>query len=297
MTDAPPTFEVIARTADLLHGSFWWHAGYRDFFDSNGVPLDLIENAYSTEGSHKALICRSILKQLLQKGNAGAHVAWRVIDSARELTGPVHKEAGSQASFDERRAKLEAALAGRVNRVAPSEDDLSKERQGQFRASELDAIRGRFWELMSELGGDPVKRGYELEELIGRLCRAYDVEYDPPRRTPGQQIDGAIKFQGRHLVIEARWRKDKADFGDIQKLSGKAKARIVGTLGLFLSMEGFTSDGVDLWLRSGNQRDCILLQGAEFVKVVNGYVSWADALQQMIDQAAIRGDVLVKLSV
>lgn len=103
-----------------------------------------------------------------------------------------------------------------------------------------------------------MKRGYALEDLIGRLCRCHGIEYNPPVRLPGQQIDGAIKFGERYLVLETRWRKGKADFGDVQKLSGKARARIVGTLGLFLSMEGFSEEGVRLWLQSGSQRNCIL---------------------------------------
>lgn len=289
---------MLGRTADLLHSAFWWHNSYKDFFDDAGVPVDIVNTAYK-EGGSKGRIGRSVLKQLTSKGPDGIRVAWRVIDAALALTGPVDADL-NKAPFDEKRMKLEAALVGRSNRLDPSDEEKQRQakelRAQQERDAEMEAIRLRFWELMTDASIEPILRGYELETILGRLCKATGVAYDPPLRQQGQQIDGAIKFEGRVLVIEARWRKDKADFGDIQKLSGKARARIVGTLGFFLSMEGFSTDGVDLWLQSGHQRDCILLQGSEFVKVVNGYVPWVDALRQMIDQASVRGQILVSLS-
>lgn len=301
MADIPPSFEVIGKTSDLLHHAFWWHQGYRDFLETAGVPFDIIENAYEENGKHKGRICCAVLNELCKKGPGGVRVAWQLIDAARALTGPVHIEM-DEAAFGKHMARLEDALAGRSNRLGPSETELQKEaaRQKalQQQADELLAIKDQFWNLMSDdAARDPVKRGYELEALVGRLCKAHDVGYDPPLRLSGQQIDGAIKFEGKVLVLEVRWRKEKADFGDIQKLSGKARARIVGTLGLFLSMEGFSTEGVDLWLRSGHQRDCILLQGAEFIKVVNGYISWPEALRQMIHQASLRGEIFVSLSI
>ena len=161
--------------------------------------------------------------------------------------------------------------------------------------TELQSIKKQFDELETKKGIEPTQRGYALESLVGRLCLAHHIGYDPPIRLPGQQIDGAIKFDGRVLVLECRWRKDKADFGDIQKLSGKARLRLIGTLGLFISMAGFSDDGVDAWLQSGHQRDCILLQGSELRKVIEGFVAWPDALRQAIDQASVRGQVLVNL--
>lgn len=290
---------MVVRTADLLHGAFWYHDGYRDFMEAAGVPLVVLEHAYAENGRHKARICKTVFKQLAGNGAAGARIAWRVVDSALALSGPYDGASDGQESFDKKRAQLKAATLGRADGRTdePPRQEVEDRKAERKRQEELDAVRDEFLRLSTDDAIPATERGYALEALIGRLCGAHGIEYTPPLRLPGQQIDGAIKFQGRVLVIEARWRKEKADFGDVQKLSGKARARIVGTLGLFLSMEGFSAEGVRLWLESGHQRDCVLLQGSEFVKAVLGFVSWPDALGQMIDQAAIKGQVLVELSV
>jgi len=46
---------------------------------------------------------------------------------------------------------------------------------------------------------------------------------------------------------------------------------------------------------SGHQRDCILMQGSEFKKVVDCEIWWPQALRLVIDNASVHGNVLVNL--
>lgn len=300
MAEHSPSLEVINRTADLLHEAFWWHQDYRDFFEERGVSLDVINNAYS-EGKHKARVCRAILKQLIAQGPSGINTAWDIVDEARSLTGPVHPENCSQEAFEAKAKKLEAALTTRARETKVADEERARQDRlaelRQQRTSELEAIRARFLELHTDSAIDPRVRGYELELLVSRLCHAYGLGYEPPKKQPGQQIDGVIRIDGKVLVLETRWRAEKANHGDIQTLSGKTRARLLGALGLFISIEGFSSEGVDLWLQTGHQRNCILMHGSEFFKVVNGYIEWPEALRQMIDQALVSGEILVNLKV
>ncbi|MBI1333043.1 MAG: hypothetical protein GC165_09200 [Armatimonadetes bacterium] len=296
-----PSFEIIGKTADVAHEAFWWHRGYREFFEDLGTPDGIVDRAYAEAGSHKSSICRSILKQLCRSGPPGIPVAWKIVFAIRDMSGPVHTDNCNEEAFRRKHARLLESLAGKTDEIdfaaKAAKEEADIQRAFQTRSTELGRIRDRFWELMTDPDVDKQGRGYELERIVGRLCAAHEIPYEKPKSLPGQQSDGSIKFGGKHFVLETRWRKEKAEFEDISKLSAKARARTVGTLGLFISMEGFTKNGVNLWLQSGNQRDCILVHGGEFVKVIDQFIAWPDALNQMIDQAASHGKVLIELTI
>ncbi len=48
------------------------------------------------------------------------------------------------------------------------------------------------------------KRGYELEKILLELSKTSGLEVTEPFRVNGEQIDGSIKFDGEHYIIEAK---------------------------------------------------------------------------------------------
>lgn len=48
------------------------------------------------------------------------------------------------------------------------------------------------------------KRGYELEKILLELSKLSGLEVTEPFRVNGEQIDGSIKFDGEHYLVEAK---------------------------------------------------------------------------------------------
>ena len=49
------------------------------------------------------------------------------------------------------------------------------------------------------------KRGYAFEKLLYNLAIYFNLETTEPFKVNGEQIDGAIKFEGEHYLFEAKW--------------------------------------------------------------------------------------------
>lgn len=260
------------------------------------MPSDLIDGAYLAEPSHKGRIATHILRELISKGEKGVALSWNLVDEAALITEPFHPENLDRSAFDRAYTRLGEVIGGRKVQSRAGSSVESTDFQipltaDSAREAELQSIGDRFFELFGWDTSRSQERGYELERLVGRLCLAEGVRWDPPSRQPGQQIDGAIHFENRVIIVESRWRSDKADFGDIAKLSSKAGTRLTGTLGLFISMEGFSEEGKSLWLSAGKQRNCILLRGGEFAKVISRQIDWRTALNYMIERGSVHGDI------
>ena len=89
----------------------------------------------------------------------------------------------------------------------------------------------------------PPKRGYALERILIELARAESLEVTEPFRVQGEQIDGAIKYDGEHYLIEAKWQDvlsvNESVYQFVSKIEGKMYGRV-----LFVSVQGFSDNVV-----------------------------------------------------
>lgn len=61
----------------------------------------------------------------------------------------------------------------------------------------------------------------------------------------------------KDILFEARWRNERPSISALDAFSAKAKRKLINTLGLFLSMNGFTEEGIIA--HSRGMRPCIIL--------------------------------------
>ncbi len=54
------------------------------------------------------------------------------------------------------------------------------------------------------------QRGYALERILAELSRLSRLETTEAFRVNGEQVDGAVKFDGEHYLIEAKWQEKSA---------------------------------------------------------------------------------------
>lgn len=150
----------------------------------------------------------------------------------------------------------------------------------------LGSLRERFV-AMKELDGQ--RRGYELEKLICELYRISNVPVEEPFKIIGEQIDGAIKYDGHFYLMEIRWREEKAAQSDIAslmiKVEGKLEAR-----GLFLSMNGYTAEVLKS-LPTGKSLRILLFDGIHLANVIYGMYTLGELLEHAISQASTRGNI------
>lgn len=89
------------------------------------------------------------------------------------------------------------------------------------------------------------KRGHQFEKLLEQVL---DKESLLPRlriRPSGEEIDGSFSYGGQFYLLEAKWYADPLPASSIYAFKGKVDGKLIGTVGVFISMSGYSEDAVD----------------------------------------------------
>lgn len=105
-------------------------------------------------------------------------------------------------------------------------------------------LRARF-EHLRDGAGSAQRRGLESERLVADLFRSahFRVERGSRAARPRQTDLLATSMDATYLV-ECKWRKKKADSGDIDALRGRLGRTPGSVVGVLISMSGFTGDAI-----------------------------------------------------
>jgi hypothetical protein len=132
------------------------------------------------------------------------------------------------------------------------------------------------------------QRGYELEKLFPELMRISKITVHEPFKIIGEQIDGAIKYDGHFYLIELKWQKEKVNQPDVASLYLKVEGKIDGTRGIFISMNGYSNEMLKN-LPQGKKIQIFLLDGMHLTDVIYQHYSFKQLLEHAISEASLKG--------
>lgn len=179
------------------------------------------------------------------------------------------------------------------------EQQAIRQRREQARQARLAsaAIQMQIKELHNEYCGmlslSPQKRGFALERLMYKLFDVFDLDPKASFKVCGEQIDGSFSFETTDFLFEARWEKSPTSRADIDAFNGKISRKLDNTLGLFLSINGFSDDGVTAY--SAGRSLMILMDGAHLAAVLEGRIDLVSLLLRMRRHAAQTGCIFLPI--
>jgi hypothetical protein len=145
----------------------------------------------------------------------------------------------------------------------------------------LDQIKREYEELLNlPLDSDAVekrRRGFAFERLLMALFAIDDLEPRAGYRPEGEQIDGSIYLDGRVYLLEAKWHADPLPASTLYQFKGKVDGKLAGTIGIFISMSGYSKDAVDALILGKNlnvilfdrrDMDAAIIRGSGFRQVL-----------------------------
>lgn len=156
--------------------------------------------------------------------------------------------------------------------------------------SSIEELKVTFLDLQAGKTTAP-KRGYALETILVELSKLASLEVTEGFRVNGEQIDGALKFEGEHYIIEAKWQDKAAANEPVYQFVGKVEGKMYGR-GIFVSVHGF-SDHVVTSVVAGKAIKTIFVDGEDLVLVLEGHLSFSEMLDRKIKAAQTRGLVYV----
>lgn len=134
---------------------------------------------------------------------------------------------------------------------------------------DLSALRGQLEQLATM---QPSPRGFAFERLLTDLFAAFDLAPRGSFRLKGEQIDGSFHHGAHTYLVEAKWQGERLGQSELLVFSGKVGGKAQWTRGLFISLGGFSNDGLEAFAR-GKQTNIICFDGLDLHAVLGGKIS------------------------
>lgn len=136
-------------------------------------------------------------------------------------------------------------------------------------------------------------RGYQLEKLLNELFHLFDLEAKGSYKITGEQIDGSFSFDSQDYLLEAKWQKEPVDAGELYKFGTKIDGKFKSTVGLFISLDGFSNDCTKT--TSNIIKSMILMDGQDLMMVLDGRIKLNDLIMIKRRHASDTGEIYYKV--
>jgi hypothetical protein len=257
---------------------------FQDFILDN-MGIDIYSSKYDYESGSKANRLRSFWKlennQMVGKLNLQLLEYWKFIRECNniEITGQEYGLFNDCINICERLLQNKQY----VSSLQKEFDDQKKIEREASKDNQLSLLLKMFDELAQSK--EPQKRGFLLQDLLNKVFEIYDiaVRMSFQRNSGGEQIDGAFSMQGWYYLVECKWTKKLADVSELDSLLGKVNRSGRQSMGLFLSIEGW-SEKVPMLLKQNPDKCIILMDGYDLRCVLSGAVDLEELLTKKISK-------------
>jgi hypothetical protein len=141
---------------------------------------------------------------------------------------------------------------------------------------------------------DHQRRGYRLEKILRSLFELFDLDPRASFKIVGEQVDGAFSFDGTDYLFEGKWQQDLVGAADLDSLAGKLSRKLDNTLGLCLSVNGFSEDG-GVKAHSSGRRMMILMDGSDLMAILEGRIDLIQLLLRKRREASQTGNIYLRI--
>lgn len=136
-------------------------------------------------------------------------------------------------------------------------------------------------------------RGNMLELLLQDIFELYAIPTKDrfTRNNGGEQIDGAFILNSWYYIVECKWIEKLSDIRQLDSLYGKLKRSGKQTMGLFLSINGW-SDNVIPLLKQNPDKEILLMDGYDLRCILdeNVNISLNNLLEKKISHLNFEGE-------
>ncbi|WP_299990086.1 restriction endonuclease [uncultured Pontibacter sp.] len=298
--------EVLDALRECILNIFWPKNDVLDFLKSCGSPTVILNKLHSQkhELTRKEII-NIAFSQLCQNHDNGIGPIRRMIHELKSWStfNSIHFEVGG--NLDVKKAQhaishLRKLQESKDSQLREAEKERHKIQQATQRELKAETLKNKFFLLYK--GKDEYekeinfqKRGYLFEALLKDLAvlEGLTTTESFSFNILGEQIDGAIKYDGEHYIIEAKWQEKVVASNALYQFAHKIEGKMYGR-GIFISINGFSPESVNA-LTKGKSLKSILVDGADLILVVEGLYTFSEMLDRKIKAAQTMGNIYVSV--
>jgi hypothetical protein len=189
---------------------------------------------------------------------------------------------------------LQAHVKGHLDLLKEKEKTAERKEAAQQKRASSVAFKNKLEELKAKfytiaISSNHQQRGYDLESFLNDLFILFDLDPKSSFKIAGEQIDGAFTFDNNDYLLEAKWQQKPVDAGDLYKFAGVLSGKLKNTLGLFISINGFSSECTTT--KSEGLKAMILMDGADLNAILDDRIDLHQLLYRKRRHASQTGNI------
>ena len=290
---------TIQSLTEALSFAYWYKNDLRAFLITALPDNNLIPQLDWSEGNYKRDAVRQLMRAMASRAEYNEDLLTLALATA-DIGDPKHlkklDDNGKQykaasIAIRDLNEKVASFRASREEEVESERRKQEERARAELRAAtseKLKELLSSFQKMLSH--PDPQARGYALEQLLNDLFTLFDIDAKSSFKIRGEQIDGAFTFQSTEYLLESRWRKRRSTLAELDAFDGKIKRKLKGTLGLFISIEGFEPTAIEAHSRKGAV--LIGMDGSDLSLILEDRVGLIELLSRKKQHASRTGQIL-----
>jgi len=134
-------------------------------------------------------------------------------------------------------------------------------------------------------------RGRDLELIVKALLKNEKLEPHIRFRPDGEEIDGSFVCFSRTYLLELKWHSKPIEASAVYSFKGKVDGKLIGTIGVFISMSGYSNKAVDA-ISKGKEMNVILFDKEDLD--VSFKAAFLNVLKSKLRAASEEGNIYFK---
>lgn len=195
---------------------FWPKDEIINFFKSNSCTVRELPSKPQKERMSRREIVEYVFEKLLEHTDKGLGQFRAILQSLEQWSyfdeyWFEEKKQLNKNKAIENLSRLRVLASKRDEKI--KEDRIRREKLNQLRQQkkvDIGKLKTKYIGLFTgkDEEGKVItnqQRGYMFENLIDELFSAYNIPVSSPFKIEGEQIDGSIKYEGEHYIMELKW--------------------------------------------------------------------------------------------
>jgi hypothetical protein len=288
---------LIQLTQDACLKAFWRKRALRLFLKQHRISDKKLATWHQDE-SKREFIDRLVEDLLNLKENKGHSVIEEMANSLAEM-----KHFPDLENWEDSAEKISVAHKAvarlkvevdKLNQQARDEEEIQRRRKvAQEKQEKTIGAQQTLEKLGQKLNSLSAKQGtqeggYDFEKWFYELVSFFELPARPPYNANGRQIDGSLTLDGTTFLIETKFTKDQSGAPDIDIFMSKIVRKADNTMGIFVSMSGFSGVAID---EASRDRTPMLLMDYSHIYnlILPGIMSFPDVIRRIKRHASQAG--------
>lgn len=295
------TPHLIELTYEAALKSFWRKRALRKFLSASHISESFLAT-WASDQSKREFLDRVF--EELQKNENGRSAIFLMATSLSEQTAfpdlrdwedsDQKNSAAARAVKDLRSYLRKQSEEIRNEKDVAQSKKFAQKLKDKYQKSQidLDKLQTRLSNLSSKVGTQ--SGGYEFQDWFFDLLDFFEITNRRPYNSSGRQIDGSLTHDGTTYLVELKFTTTQAAATDIDSLSAKVKDKADNTMGILLSISGFSS--VAITEASGRGSVIMLLDSQHIFMCLSGQLRFEDIISRIRRHASQTGEAYLEAS-